>query len=379
MAARVDRGELPGVVMLIARDDDVEVDAIGVTAFGGDVPMRRETIFRIASLTKPIVAAATMILVEDDAIDLEEPVARLLPEMAGQRVLARIDGPLEETVPLRRPVTIEDLLTLRMGFGLITEPEFNPPYPINRAVADMRLVLGEPDPRTPHDPDEWIRRFATLPLMYQPGERWLYNVGTLILGVLLARAARQPLGDLLRERLFDPLGMTATGFWLPAGRAAELPVQYMTDPGTGKLTEQPPTPPDVWSTPPVFPSASAGLVSTADDFLAFGRMLLRRGVHGGTRLLSEQSVQLMTTNRLTPAQVAGGGVLLDGSGWGFGMGVTLTPRPPATRPGQYGWSGGSGTTWFNDPHEDLIAIALTQVSDFLWSGALTEFRQVAYS
>jgi CubicO group peptidase (beta-lactamase class C family) len=163
LAARVDRGEFPGVVTLVARDDDVEVDAIGVTAFGGDVPMRRDTVFRIASLTKPIVAAATMILVEDDVIELEEPVTRLLPEMAGQRVLARIDGPLDETVPLRRPVTIEDLLTFRMGFGLITEPEFDPPYPINRAADGMRLALGEPDPRTPHGPDEWIKLFGSLP------------------------------------------------------------------------------------------------------------------------------------------------------------------------------------------------------------------------
>ena len=141
----------------------------------------------------------------------------------------RIDGPLDETVPARRPVTIEDLLTFRMGFGLITEPEFDPPYPINRAADDLRLVLGEPDPRTPHDPDEWIRRFGSLPLMYQPGERWSYNTGTLVLGVLLARAAGRPLGDLLRERLFEPLGMAETGFSLPPERARQLPAHYMTD------------------------------------------------------------------------------------------------------------------------------------------------------
>src|SRR6185312_10261371 len=155
--------------------------------------------------------------------------ARLLPEMAGQRVLARIDGPLEETVPLRRPVTIEDLLTLRMGFGLITEPEFNPPYPINRAVADMRLVLGEPDPRTPHDPDEWIRLFGSLPLMYQPGERWLYNTGTLVLGVLVARAGGAPLGDVLRTRLFEPLGMVDTGFVAAPSTVDRMPGWYMSD------------------------------------------------------------------------------------------------------------------------------------------------------
>src|SRR5690349_13451826 len=239
MAARVERGEFPGIVTLVARGDDVRVEAIGVTAFDGGVPMRRDTIFRIASMTKPVLAAATMILVEDDVIDLEEPVHRLLPELAGQRVLARVDGPLEETVPAHRPVTVEDLLTFRNGFGTLTEPTFDPPFPIVAVAQELNLELGAPYPRTPHQPDEWIRRFGTLPLMYQPGERWQYNTGTQILGVLLARAARQPLGDLLRERLFAPLGMAETGFWLPAERAAQLPVHYLTDSATGKLAEQP--------------------------------------------------------------------------------------------------------------------------------------------
>jgi CubicO group peptidase (beta-lactamase class C family) len=378
MAARVERGEFPGIVTLVARGDDVRADAIGVTEFGGDVPMRRDTIFRIASLTKPVMAAATMALVEDDVIDLEEPVAKLLPELAGQRVLARVDGPLDETVPPRRPITIEDLLTFRMGFGMITEPEFDPPYPINKAVEQTRLVMGPPDPRTPHDPDEWIRLFGSLPLMYQPGERWNYNAGTLVLGVLLARADGKPLGDVLRERIFEPLGMSETAFWLPAERAQQLPRHYMTDASTRQMTEQADTGPEVWSAPPVFPSGSAGLVSTVDDYLAFGRMLLNRGVHGGTRILSETSVELITTNRLTPEQIASAGALLMGSGWGLGMAVTVEPDE-ISGPGRYGWSGGYGTTWFNDPSEGLIGIAFTQVSDFLWTGALMEFDRLAYS
>src|SRR5690349_2833576 len=284
MTARVERGEFPGIVTLVARGDDVRVETIGSTAFDGGVPMRRDTPFRIASMTKPTLAAATMILVEDDVIDLEEPIHKLLPELAGQRVLARIDGPLEETVPAHRPVTVEDLLSFRNGFGMLTEPTFDPPFPIVRAAQELTLELGPPTPRTPHDPDEWIRRFATLPLMYQPGERWQYNVGTQILGVLLARAAGQPLGDLMRERLFEPLGMAETGFWLPAERAAQLPACYLTDPESQQLTEQLSSPPELWSRPPVFPSGSGGLVSTVDEFHTFARMLLRRGVHGGTRL-----------------------------------------------------------------------------------------------
>ncbi len=378
MAARVERGEFPGIVTLVARGDDVRVDAIGVTRAGGDEPMRRDTPFRITSMTKPVLAAATMALAEDDVIELEEPVHRLLPELADRRVLRTYDAELHDTVPAVRPVTIGDLLTFRAGFGTIATPEIDPPVPVNRRAEELGLRLGPPEPRSPHDPDEWIRRFGTLPLIHQPGERWAYNTGSLVLGVLLARAARQSLGDVLRDRILEPLGMRDTGFWLPAERAARLPGQYMTDARTQRLTENPQTGPEVWSSPPVFPSGAGGLVSTADDYLVFARMLLDKGVHGGTRILSEKSVEMMTANHLTPEQITGGGVFLNGSGWGFGMGVTVGPDEIAGTPGRYGWSGGYGTDWFNDPHEGLIAIALTQVSDFLWSGALTEFGRLAY-
>jgi CubicO group peptidase (beta-lactamase class C family) len=378
MAARVQRGEFPGIVTLVARDDDVRVDTIGLTHFGGDVPMRRDTPFRITSMTKPVLAAATMALVEDDVLDREEPVQRLLPELADRRVLVRYDAELHDTVPAHRPITVDDLLTFRLGSGLIAVPEVDPPVPVNRRAEELRLMLGPPDPRTPHDPDEWIRLFGTLPLIYQPGELWTYNVGSLVLGVLLARATRQPLGDVLRERIFEPLGMRHTGFWLPADQAARLPGQYMTDPQTGRMTENTLTGPEVWSSPPTFPSGSGGLVSTVDDYLAFARMMLNKGVHGGTRILSEKSVEMMTTNHLTPEQITGGGIFLNGSGWGLGMAVVVEPDEISATPGRYGWSGGYGTDWFNDPHERLIAVALTQVSDFLWSGALTEFARLAY-
>jgi CubicO group peptidase (beta-lactamase class C family) len=170
MAARVAKGELPGLVMLVAHGSDVHVDTIGVTAIGSDDPMRRDTIFRIASMTKPILAAATMMLVEDGRLALDEHADRLLPELADRRVLKRIDGPLDQTIPAARPITVEDLLTFRMGYGMIFEPSLEPPYPIITAANELELVMGPPDPPTPHNPDEWIRRFGTLPLMYQPGE-----------------------------------------------------------------------------------------------------------------------------------------------------------------------------------------------------------------
>src|SRR5947207_1841411 len=168
MAARVDKNELPGSVTLIARGDDVHVNAIGVKAFGSTEPMRRDTPFRIASMTKPVVAAATMMLVEEGKLALDAAVDNWLPELANRRVLRRIDGPLTDTVPARRPVTVDDLLTLRMGFGMLFEPTLDPPFPIVAAANDLQLVLGPPDPRTPHNPDQWIRRFGSLPLMYQP-------------------------------------------------------------------------------------------------------------------------------------------------------------------------------------------------------------------
>jgi CubicO group peptidase (beta-lactamase class C family) len=264
-----------------------------------------------------------------------------------------------------------------MGYGMVFEPTFDPPYPINNAANELKLAMGPPDPRTPHDPDEWMRRFGTLPLMYQPGERWQYNAGALVLSVLAARASGQSLEDLFRTRIFEPLGMKDTGFWMPAEHAGRLPSHYMTNPQTGKLELQTLSPPGEWTRPPIFPAGSAGLLSTVDDYLAFSRLLLDKGVHEGGRLLSEQSVALMTTNHLTPEQMAGAGPVLGGRGWGFGVAVVIAPDEVSPVPGRYGWDGGYGTSWFNDPNRDLVAIAMTQTSDFLFNGGSAEFERLA--
>jgi len=377
MAARVANGELPGMVTLVAQGQDVHVDAIGVMAFGSTDPMRRDTIFRITSMTKPILAVATMMLIEGGALALDEPVDRLLPELADRKVLKRIDGPLHDTVPARRAITIEDLLTFRMGHGLLFEPTFDPPYAIVTAAKDLQLVMGAPDPRTPHDPDEWLRRFGTLPLMYQPGERWQYNTGSLVLSVLVARASRQSLADFFRARIFQPLGMKDTGFSMPEGQSHRLPSQYMTSFQTRKMELQTQSGPSVWTKPPAFPSGAAGLVSTVDDYLAFARLLLNEGVHKNERLLSERSVRLMTTNHLTPEQMAGGGPILAGQGWGFGVAAASAPDEVSSVAGRYGWNGGYGTYWFNDPSRGLIAIAMTQTSDVLFNGTMSEFARLA--
>jgi CubicO group peptidase (beta-lactamase class C family) len=377
MAARVANDELPGMVTLVAHGEDVHVDAIGVMAFGSKEPMRRDTIFRVTSMTKPILALATMILVEDGVLTLAEPVDRLLPELADRRVLKRIDGPLDDTVPARRPITVEDLLTFRMGHGLIVEPTFDPPHPIVIAAKELQLVMGPPDPRTPHNPDEWIKRFATLPLMYQPGERWQYNTGSLVLSVLVARASEKPLADLFKARIFEPLGMKDTGFSMPTENTGRLPSNYMTNFETGKMELQTASGPSVWTKPPLFPSGAAGLVSTIDDYLAFARLLQSVGVHQNKRLLSQRSVRLMTTNHLTPEQIATGGPILGGQGWGFGMAVATAPDEVSSVPGRYGWNGGYGTFWFNDRSRNLAAIAMTQVSDILFNGTMTEFSKLA--
>jgi CubicO group peptidase (beta-lactamase class C family) len=355
LASHVDRGVAPGLISLVSRRGEVHVDAIGVTEVGGSRPVRPDTIFRISSMTKPVTAVAAMILVEECVLRLDEPVDRFLPELADRRVLRRIDGPVEDTVPAQRPITVRDLLTFRLGSGA-----YFAPCPFNEVAAGLRLGSGPPEPDVPPAPDEWMRRFGTLPLMVQPGERWLYNTGSEILGVLIARASGMPFEEFLRERVFEPLGMVDTGFWVPAGDLDRFATSYLTDPDTGALHLFD-EPAGQWSRPPAFPSGGAGLVATAADYLAFAEMLLR----GGAPLLSRPTVQTMTTDQLTPPQKAVSGFApgdFDALGWGFGMAVTTRRESPTAPVGQYGWDGGLGTVWRNDPSEQMISVLLTNAA-----------------
>ncbi len=360
MAGYVERGEVPGLVTLVYRRGEAHADTIGARAFGGN-PMRRDTIFRVSSLTKPVAAAAAMVLVEDGRLRLDEPVDRLLPELADRRVLRRLDGPLDDTVPAKRPIRLRDLLTMRMGFGFIMGPPDD--YPILAAAEEQRLGMGPPKPATPHEPDEWIRRFATLPLMHQPGEQWMYEMGFAVLGVLISRASERPLEAFLRERIFGPLGMEDTGFYVPPEKLGRLAACYRTNPETGALEPYDGAEDSQWSRPPAFPDARGGLVSIADDYLAFGRMMLDGGENGGERILSRLSVELMTTNRLTSEQRASSGsvsVFLGERGWGFGLSTIPSDDAAVATPGRYGWEGGLGTSWSSDPTEDMVGILLTQ-------------------
>ncbi len=361
MAGYVERSEVPGLVTLVSRRGEVHVDVIGTRAIADSTPMRRDTIFRISSMTKPITAAATMILVEECKVRLDEPVDRWLPELAERKVLKRLDGPLDDTVPAKRPITVRDLLTFRMGFGQMMAPQDT--YPILKAASEQQLGMGPPSPSSMPVPDEWIRRLGQLPLMHQPGEQWMYNTGSDVLGVLIARASGQPLETFLRERLFEPLEMRDTGFSVPAASLDRLATSYWTDHASGKLTVYDEAVGGQWSRPPAFPSGAGGLVSTIDDYLAFGQMMLSQGKHGGERILSRLSVELMMTDQLTPEQKAVSGLVpgyFDSHGWGFGVSMVTRRDDVAAVPGRYGWDGGLGTSWYSDPKEEMVTILMTQ-------------------
>jgi len=355
MGSHVERGAAPGLVSVVARRGEPRFDVIGATALDGGRAMTQDTIFRLSSMTKPITAVATLILLEECLLRLDEPVERLLPELADRRVVRRIDGPIEDTVAAVRPITVRDLLTFRMGFGA-----YFGPCSVNDAAAPLQLSVGPPQPSLPPEPDEWIRRLSTLPLMCQPGERWLYHTGADVLGVLIARASGQPFETFLRERIFEPLGMRDSSFSVPAADIGRFATSYSTEPETGALSLYD-EPGGQWSTPPAFPSGGAGLVSTAADFLAFAEMLLR----GGAPIVSRPSVETMITDQLTPEQKAVSGFFPDdfaARGWGFCVGIVTRREHPSGPVGQYGWDGGLGTIWRNDPSEQMITVLLTNAA-----------------
>lgn len=366
MARHVQAGHAPGVVTLVSRRGEVQVDAIGTTSVGGDTPMRDDTIFRVSSMTKPVTAVATMILVEECRLRLDDPVDELLPELANRQVLRSLEGPLDDTEPARRAITVRDLLTFRMGFGII--PAMPGTYPIQVAADELALGQGPPNPAGMPAPDEWIRRFGTLPLVHQPGERWMYNTGADVLGVLIARAAGQPFDAFLRERIFEPLGMVDTGFSVPPDKLDRFVTGYFTNPMDGTLLAYD-APDGQWSRPPAFPSGAAGLVSTVHDFAVFGEMMLNGGRFRGERILSRPSVSTMTKDHLTPEQKAVSGLVagfFDTHGWGFGMSVVTHRHDPAEPVGKFGWDGGMGTSWQCDPSEGLVGVLMTQAA---WSSA----------
>jgi CubicO group peptidase (beta-lactamase class C family) len=356
MADHVEAGEMPGLVALVSRRGEVHVDAIGKIAVDG-APMRRDAIFRITSMTKPVSAVAAMILVEECKLRLDDPVDRWLPELADRRVLRSVDAAVDDTVLAKRAITLRDLLTFRLGYGMI--PIFPDRYPIQKAIAEAGFAPGPVFPSFP--PDELMRRYGGLPLIYQPGERWLYNAGSEILGVLIARAAGVTFGKFLHERIFGPLGMKDTAFHVPDVKHDRFATSYTRDHTAQKLQmfDDPVT--GRFANPPVFENGAAGLVSTADDFNAFAQMMLNGGRLDGERILSRPSIELMTTDQITPEQKQGSELFLgDNRGWGMGLSVFTKRDDLYNTPGRFGWDGGYGTSWYSDPSEQLTGILLTQ-------------------
>jgi CubicO group peptidase (beta-lactamase class C family) len=371
VAAAVTDGQVPGAAWRVERGGEVAVGAAGTHTPGGDDAMDPDAVFRIASTTKPVVAAAALALVDDGLLDLDGPVDAHLPELADRVVLADPADAAAGTVPARRAITVRDVLTFRLGLGL----DFTAPWPTPTvaALAATGLPAGPPQPQAAPPPDEWLRRVASVPLAHQPGERWLYHVGASVLGVLVARAAGRALPDVLAERVLEPLGLSDTGFGVPAHARSRLGPHWTPPDEDGRRDCYDP-PDGQWSRPPAFPDAGDGLVSTVHDLTAFAAMLRAGGrAPDGRRVLREATVAAMLTEQVGPVDDEGGG-------WGLGLGVRRTDEPGGRSAGSYGWDGGLGSSWWSDPVTGVTAVLLTNQ---MWSSptpppVFDAFRAVAF-
>lgn len=359
MQRHIDAREMPGLVAIVHHRGREHVESIGTLAFGSDAPIQRDTIFRLASMSKPITAVAAMILVEECKIRLDDPVDEWLPELKDRKVLRTIDSSLDDTVPARRRITLRDLLTFRSGYGEVAF--ISPTCPLQKAMTAAQLPLSEWI--FPSTPDEFMKRLGDLPLACHPGERWLYHMSAEILGVLIARVSNMSLGTYLREQIFDPIGMNDTGFHVPETKIHRLPVCYGRDLFTNEVRVLDEARGGQVARSPLFESGGGGLVSTVDDLLTFGQMLLNKGTYGPQRILSRPTIELMTTNHITTEQKAVSPFFenfWNTRGWGLGLGVITGPNDIADVPGRFGWDGAFGTSWYVDPKEELIGIFMSQ-------------------
>jgi CubicO group peptidase (beta-lactamase class C family) len=365
----VEAGDLSGFVTLVWRKGEIaQVNTLGLRDIAGQVPMTRDTLFRIASMTKPVTSIAAMMLIEEGKLKLDDPVTKWLPELADLQVLKDAQGPIDQTYPSPRDITVEDLMTHRSGLAY----GFTSIGPIAHAY-EARLGSPLVNKLTP---DEWLKQLATLPLSYPPGERFHYSHATEVLGFLAARIEGKPLGELLRERIFAPLGMEDTFFWCPPEKRGRMAKLYRAPPQGGPLEDVSLPQTDA---PPAFEGGGGGLISTADDYLKFARMMLGKGEVDGVRLVKAQTIELMTRNRLTEAQreIPFMGIPFWG-GQGFGLGVSVITDPAkqewmgAGSKGAFGWPGAFGTWWQADPAEDMVLIYLIQNSMPLDPGSAAE-------
>jgi CubicO group peptidase (beta-lactamase class C family) len=380
LSGHIERKEIAGLVALVSHHDDVHVETLGTMSIDQPTPMKRDAIFRIASLSKPITAVAAMMLVEDCKLRLDDCIEPWLPELANRRVLRSMTAELDDTVPAHRPLTVRDLLTYRMGFGGVMAPPDT--FPIQKLIREYKIGSdGPPLPAQGPTTEDWVKRLGSLPLMAQPGERWMYHVSHEVLGVLIARVSGRSLGVFLQERLFDPLGMKDTAFHVPPEKRDRLPASYTFNHQTNTLTLYDGVTDTSWGSEPPFESAGGGLVATLDDYFAFCRMMLNKGRHGRQQILARATIDLMTSDQLTPGQRAGAEVFFGGyRSWGLGMSVDIRREEIFHTPGRFGWDGGLGTSAYTDPAEGMIGILFTQrmLDSPQLPRAFTDFWTLAY-
>jgi CubicO group peptidase (beta-lactamase class C family) len=344
--AHVASGRVPGYVAAVRIRGETAIYAGGRMAVDRDSPpMREDTLFRIASVTKPIGGALTLALVEDGVVALDDPIARWLPELERPRVLVAPDAALDDTVDAVRPITVRDLLACTAGWGAVMQPT-----PLQAAMVERGVYPGSGLVQMPAD--EFVAQVASLPLAFQPGDGWLYDTPIEVLGVLLARATGRSLSDLVAERITGPLGMSSTAFG--ARDVERLATAYTPNDGRLEVAD----PPDgQFAGPPLFEELSSGLVSSAPDLLRFyGAM-----ADGGTPVMSPESLALMTADALTDAHRARARPILGpGESWGLATGIDIAAERPWQARGRWGWTGGTGTTAYVDPVRGTVSVLLTQ-------------------
>jgi CubicO group peptidase (beta-lactamase class C family) len=354
LKADVEHGRIPGAVVVIARRGRIAyAEAVGFRDKATGAPMSSDAIFRIASMTKPLVSVAAMMLYEDGRLFVSDPVSKYIPALGKMQVgVERIDPMTGKSVltlvPAEREMTVQDLLrhTSGLTYGNRGTTAIHKAYPTSSSAASREVTSAE-----------FIDRLAKAPLLYQPGTRWEYSFSTDVLGRVVEVASGKSLGQFLSERVFQPLKMTDTGFWVPAAKQARLAQAFATDPDTGK----PVTIPDV-SVPAKFECGGGCAVSTAGDYVRFAQMMLNRGALDGTRLLGRKTVEYMTSDHLGP--VTGAGDYLPGPGYGFGLGFAVRRETGLASltgsAGDYNWGGAYGTAFWVDPKEQLVVVFMAQ-------------------
>lgn len=346
----IDEGEAPGFLTAIVRDARiVHFETHGQRNIGAKAPMTRDTIFRLMSMTKPIVSTAAMMLVEEGRMRLTDPVARFFPSFAKSRLYVSGEGETMETQPARRQVQIRNLLTHTSGYA----------YGFGRDPVAKLHVARNVYPQAHKTLSDFVAAAAELPLRFEPGTKWEYGISTDLLGAVVEAAADKPLAEVLQERILGPLGMTDTAFFVPPDKLSRFAASYRRKDGAFEVVDEPAK--SQFLKPPTAPSGGGGLVGTADDYLRFASMLLNEGELDGVRILAPQTVGLMRANHLGKEAMAA-----REAGFGLGFGVEMTPsaRNLYGGAGTYYWSGVNRTFFWVDPSNRIVGLLMAQMDPY---------------